>query len=69
MKTEGNDTVQTDIPIAIQPWIRGTNASQMQYVGFTIPVRKGLRVKVKTGFPVNGRTALNNVTGSLMFLD
>lgn len=41
--------------LQLQPWVRGSNATQLQYVGFNIPVREGLRLKIKTGFNVNGK--------------
>ena len=70
LKAEGMDNTQMDIPLCIRPWIRGAKtASIMQYVGFNIPVRKGLQLKVKTGFPVfSGNSALNN-RGSMVFMD
>lgn len=55
--------------MSIQPWIRGKNASTIQYVSFNIPVRKGLRLKVKTGFPVNAENGGLQNPGSLTFLD
>lgn len=69
MKCEGANNTQVDVPISVQPWIRGQNASQIQYVSFNIPVKKGLRIKIKTGFPVNGRTSAFQEQGSLTFLD
>lgn len=54
IKCEGQDATQTyDLPISIQPWIRGEHASEMQYISFNVPVKAGLRVKIKTGFAVN----------------
>lgn len=29
----------------------------MQYVGFNVPVRKNMKLKIMTGFPVNGTTS------------
>lgn len=69
MKCENGNDTYTDIPISVQPWIRGQNASTLQYVGFNIPVQKGLRIKIKTGFPVNGRTSGFQQQGSMTFLD
>ena len=69
IKTEGSNDTHVDIPIAVQPWIRGQHAAAMQYVGFNVPVKKGLRLKVKTGFPVNGKTSGFQGQGSLTFLD
>ena len=40
--------------LQLQPWIMGQKCSERQYVSFNIPVRAGLRLKVMTGFPVNG---------------
>jgi hypothetical protein len=48
------------MPIQIQPWVIGEHSSNLQYVGFGFPVRKGLQLKVRTGFNVNGaNTAFN----------
>ena len=70
LKCENDNTAQTyDIPLSIQPWIRGQHASAMQYVGFNVPVRKGLRLKIKTGFPVFGKGSAMNNDGSMTFLD
>lgn len=40
--------------LQVVPWVRGYNATQLQYVGFNLPVKKGLWLKIKTGFAVNG---------------
>lgn len=45
------------IPLQIQPWVIGSRSSIRQYVSFNLPVKEGLRLKVKTGFRVNGSTA------------
>ena len=50
---DGNTTHTIDVPIAIHPWICGSYSSTLQYVGFTVPVKEGLKLKVKTGFTVN----------------
>lgn len=42
------------ILLQLQPWVIGSKSSQRQYVSFNVPVRAGLRLKVKTGFMVNG---------------
>lgn len=47
--------VQTKwILLQLQPWVIGSKSSQRQYVSFNVPVKAGLRLKVKTGFMVNG---------------
>lgn len=46
--------VQKWIPLQVQPWPIGAKSSVRQYVSFSLPVREGLRLKVKTGFRVNG---------------
>lgn len=38
----------------VQPWIVGKHSQQMQYVSFGVPVRAGAKLKIMTGFPVNG---------------
>ena len=45
------------IPLQIQPWIIGARSSIRQYVGFNLPVKEGLKLKIKTGFRVNGSTS------------
>ena len=40
--------------LQVQPWVVGQNSQIMQYVGFGIPVKAGMHLKIKTGFPVNG---------------
>lgn len=43
--------------LQVQPWIMGQYSQQMQYIGFGLPVGKGLILKIKTGFPVNGNNS------------
>lgn len=65
-----NQTKLPWFPIQIKPWIRGEYANTMQYVGFNVLVKKGLRLKIKTGFPVNGTAGgAKNSPGSLVFGD
>ena len=40
--------------LQVQPWIIGKKSSIMQYVSFNIPVSKGLKLKIRTGFAVDG---------------
>ena len=70
IKREGDDNTQYDVPISIQPWIRGQHASTLQYISFNVPVKNGLELKIKTGFPVNSHTSggFQNV-GTLTFID
>lgn len=42
MKYEGGPTDMVWTPLQIQPWIKGVNSSQLQYVGFNVPVKEGL---------------------------
>ena len=60
-----------EVPIMLQPWIQGKESSKtLQYVGFTVPVKSGLNIKVKTGFPVNGQTGGGFQTnGTMTFRD
>lgn len=46
------------ILLQLQPWIIGQKSSVMQYVGFNIPVKTGLRLKIQTGFAVNGSNSV-----------
>lgn len=53
--------------VQVQPWIIGANSNVMQYVGFNIPVSMGTRLKIKTGFNVNGNTSGFEITDGLTF--
>lgn len=57
MKCEGYNDTHVAVPISVKPWIRGLNSSTLQYVGFNVPVKKGLRLKIVTGFNVNGNNS------------
>lgn len=71
MKYEGSKQDEMiEVPLQIQPWIKGTHSSSLQYVGFNIPVKKGLRLKIKTGFPVGGASGGDFQKGNtLTFVD
>lgn len=45
------------VALQIQPWIIGTKSQALQYVGFNVPVKKGMQLKIMTGFPVNVRNS------------
>ena len=53
--------------LQMQPWVVGKHSSTMQYVGFGIPVAKGLQLKIKTGFPVSGHASGLQHSNSLLF--
>lgn len=57
------------IALQIQPWIIGRNSQVLQYVGFNVPVHAGLRLKIMTGFNVNGFSSGTNTGRSLLFND
>lgn len=40
--------------LQVQPWIIGSKSSIMQYVSFNIPVSSGMKLKIRTGFRVDG---------------
>ena len=66
----GNATQPSWVALQIQPWIMGKYSSTAQYVSFNIPVKKGLQLKIMTGFHVNGNnSALHDDTPTLMFTD
>lgn len=46
------------ILLQLQPWIIGSKSSVLQYVGFNVPVKQGLNLKIMTGFPVNGSNSV-----------
>ena len=41
------------VALQIQPWIIGAKSQAIQYVGFNVPVRQNMQLKIMTGFPVN----------------
>ena len=53
--------------LQMQPWTRGQNATQLQYVCFGLPVNEGLYLKIKTGFLVNGHVGGFQDSRSLTF--
>lgn len=52
--------------LAVQPFIIGKYSQVAQYVGFNIPVKSGLKLRVCTGFNVNGQNSGFGNTNSLM---
>lgn len=42
----------TWIMIGLQPWVIGNKSSVMQYVGFNVPVQKGMSIRISTGFQI-----------------
>lgn len=63
---ENADGTVKDILVQVQPWIIGDKSQTLQYVGFTLPVRKGLKLKLMTGFNVNGNNSGFGNQNSLM---
>lgn len=61
----GDGTVRPTL-IQMQPWIIGQNSQIAQYVGFNVPVRKGTKLKIMTGFNVNGQNSGFGQSNSLM---
>jgi hypothetical protein len=57
------------VALQIQPWIVGKYSSTAQYVGFNLPVKAGLRLKVVTGFKVNGNNTALHDKPTLMFAE
>ena len=43
--------------LQVQPWVVGKHAVNMQYIGFNIPVKENMRLKIMPGFPVNGNAS------------
>lgn len=66
---EDQEQTLTDrwVLLQVQPWIKGTNSSRLQYVSFGLPVNEGLRLKIKTGFQVNGHVGGFQDSRSLTF--
>lgn len=69
VKYEGGNNTYVDVPVSIQPWIRGEYASTLQYVGFTVPVQKGLKLKIKTGFAVSDASSGFQSGSTMTFID
>jgi len=66
----GNAAEPSWVALQIQPWIIGKYSSTAQYVSFNIPVKRGLQLKIMTGFNVNGNNSgLHGDTPTLMFTD
>lgn len=63
----GNSNNEKWIALQVQPWVVGSNSQILQYVGFNIPVMKGLQLKVMTGFPVNGTNSGTQRGNTLLF--
>lgn len=61
----GSDTVWTILQL--QPWIVSERSKVIQYVGFNIPVKQGLCLKIKTGFKVSSSATATNSGNSLTF--
>ena len=53
--------------LQIQPFVVGKYSQVAQYVGFNIPVRQQLELKIMTGFKVNDSASALHVGNSLMF--
>lgn len=51
----------------LQPWHVSDRSKIIQYVGFNIPVKEGLQLKIKTGFRVNSSATATNSGNSLVF--
>lgn len=56
VKDENDSSIITSqwVPLQYQPWPISSKSMQRQYVSFGLPVRSGLRLKIRTGFNVNG---------------
>ena len=55
--------------LQLHPWIVSQNSSILQYVGFNVPVKKDLEIKIQTGFPVNMTASSFNTGNTLTFND
>ena len=49
----------------LQPWNVSDRSKVFQYVSFNIPVKKGLELKIKTGFKMNFTATATNQSNSL----
>lgn len=55
--------------LQLHPWVVSQNSSILQYVGFNVPVKNGLEIKIKTGFSVNMTASAFNTGNTLTFND
>src|SRR5574344_35885 len=56
------------IILQLKPWILGTNSSSLQYLGFTIPVKVGLKLMITTGFELDlSKTTYQNGSNTLVY--
>lgn len=56
----------TEILISLQPWVIGQKSTIMQYVSFNLPVKAGLKLSIRTGFPVDGTNSMSQGSNSAM---
>ena len=57
----------TNILISLQPWVIGQKSTIMQYVSFNLPVKSGLKLQIRTGFPVDGSNSMSQGSNSAMY--
>lgn len=69
VKCGDDDSGLSWVALQIQPWIVGRYSSTLQYVGFNLPVKAGLRLKIMTGFKVNGNNSGLVERPTLMFAE
>lgn len=55
--------------LQLHPWVVSQNSSILQYVGFNVPVKNGLEIRIQTGFPVNMTASGFNTGNTLTFND
>lgn len=67
--TEADAAEERVIMVQCHPWVVGSKSSTMQYVSFGLPVKKGLQLKIKTGFKVSGNATGLQHSNSLLFND
>ena len=65
-KVKVNST-ETWVPLQVQSWIQGTKSRVLQYVGFSVPVHAGLKLRVTTGFDVNTSNGAFSTVGSMTY--
>lgn len=53
--------------LQVQPWTKTAYSNKIQYIGFNIPVKKGLVLKIKTGFAVDATATATNQYNTLTF--
>lgn len=54
--------------VQLMPWVVGNNSLEMQYISFNVPVKKGVKIRITSGFGVNyNKTTYQNRDNTLIY--